>query len=341
MIEIGLDRGGNRMQAARRSIPPGVWKLVKGLVSVGLLAWLVLRFDWMAVLGTLSAVSAPVAGLGFILMILAQMLGARRLQLLLAAQQIRVSYFYVLRLTFVGLFAGNFLPSTVGGDAVKVLALVRAGYGKGAPAACVVLDRLVNMAAVLSLSPTVLVAPRLLEPGLATTVRWSVAGLAAGGVVLAGLLVVARQPLLRWLKATDPTPSQDSRWHRLLNSLVAIGARWAAKPRLLVVTFVLSWAAVLLGSNAGWVIARGLGMSIGIVEWTAVVVLVYLVTLPPVSLNGLGVQEVSLVYLLSRLGATPGQALAMAVFSRLLQVGTSLLGAFDTLSWRVWDRKGD
>ncbi len=70
-----------------------------------------------------------------------------------------------------------------------------------------------------------------------------------------------------------------------------------------------------------------MGFPVSFIEFVAVYTLVYLATLVPISLNGIGVQEVAFVYLLPHLGATPEQALALALIARVFYVATSLPGA--------------
>lgn len=329
-----LDSKNNLVENPLRRVLPLVWKLLKGLVSLGLLAWLAFHFDWSSTLTSLHAVPWFVTGLGFLLMILAQMLGARRLQLLLTAQEIQIGYFYSLRLTFAGLFAGNFLPSSVGGDAIKVLALARTGYGTGTPTACVVVDRVINLVAAAFLLPTVAIVPELIEPKIINAAGLSVTGLLLGGVLLSGVIYVGRWPVVRHLKTISQASALATKAHSVFALLSTIASRWATKPRLLLTALGLSWAALLAGIGTAWVTSQGLGIAVGFVELTAVVILLYFAALLPISFNGLGIQEVSLVYMLGRLGATPEQALALAVFSRLFQVGTSLLGTFDILAWQ-------
>lgn len=334
MVRDVLVGGRNWVENSQLCLWPLAYNLFKVSAPLGLLAWLALRSDWSRALGVLRAVPWFVSGLGFLLMILAQMLGALRLQQLLAAQEIRINYLYSLRLTFAGLFTGNFLPSTVGGDAVKVLALARGGHGKGTPTASVVVDRLINLVAVASLLPAVVLVPKLFEPGVPGGIEFGRAGLVLAGGVLIGVVYVARGHALRRVEVVNSGSTLQSRAHRLVHSISVIAGRWVTKPEMLLVTLCLSWVSVLSAIVAVWVAARGLGIRIGFVELLAVVVLVYFAALLPISLNGLGIQEVSMVYLLSRLGVSPEQGLALAVLVRLLYVGTSLLGVFEVLAWQ-------
>jgi uncharacterized membrane protein YbhN (UPF0104 family) len=57
--------------------------------------------------------------------------------------------------------------------------------------------------------------------------------------------------------------------------------------------------------------------------------LTYFVTLFPISINGLGVQELSMTFLLTQLGGlSPSESATVALLTRLLFIITSLPGAF-------------
>jgi hypothetical protein len=72
-----------------------------------------------------------------------------------------------------------------------------------------------------------------------------------------------------------------------------------------------------LGSHADFWLVAGL--------WC----LTYFVTLVPISINGYGIQELSLTYLLSSIaGLSAAASLTVAVLIRVLYTGVSLVGAF-------------
>jgi uncharacterized membrane protein YbhN (UPF0104 family) len=72
-----------------------------------------------------------------------------------------------------------------------------------------------------------------------------------------------------------------------------------------------------LGGHVGFWLIAGL--------WS----LSYFVTLVPISINGYGVQELSLTFLFSTVaGLTTATSLTLALLIRALYVGVSLIGAF-------------
>lgn len=81
-------------------------------------------------------------------------IGAYRLKLLLAPQKTYLSYFTSLRLTYLGAFFDVFMVTSVGGDAIKALYLAPlAPKGqKTAAVSCLLLDRLVGLLGLLTLT---------------------------------------------------------------------------------------------------------------------------------------------------------------------------------------------
>jgi len=328
-----MERRDLKIEDQTRRTPHYLFPLLRVFASLALITWLVVRFEWEEALRTLQTVPWFVIGLGICLFILGQILGARRLQLLLVRQQIYISLNYSLRLTLAGLFASNFLPSTVGGDAIKVLVLVRQGYGKTATTATIVADRVINLFAMVFLLPTVLTVPGIINPAIVNDIGFraaivtAVAGLFVGAVYLLGRYAQRKS------RTSDAEVILPSRGQRFLGSLALLTSRWLAEPKMLLAASALSWASVFSAFVATWIVALGLNINIGILALIPVLVVVYFVTLLPISVNGLGVQEVSVVYLLTNLGIVPGQALALAVIMRLLYVATSLFGVYDMVNW--------
>ncbi len=309
------------------------WKLLKLLISFALLTWLVLRFDWGEVITTIGEVPAWMILLAFTVYVSGQLFSAHRLQILLHAQHIQVSYFYTIRLTFLALFSGNFLPSTVGGDAVKVVTLTRQGHRLDQVAATLVIDRLINIAAMLIFVPSVLWVelPETATFGLTlpqfNTTQWGLALL----IIVIGLSVVYKILLLSKQTASWVLTIQ-TKVGNIFKNLLTIAQRWVDQPIVILRSFVLSWLSLLTAFLTAWIVAKGLQIDGNLIEITGIEVIVYFISLLPISINGWGVQEVGRLQFLAGVGATSSQGLALAVLMRLLFFGTSLLGAFELLT---------
>jgi len=260
-------------------------------------------------------------------MIVSQLLTSRRLQILLTAQGVSISYFMSVRVTLVGLFSSNFLPSTMGGDVVKMVILAQQRHDTAVSVASVFADRIANLLATVLLLPSLASLGSLLDPRTARRIGEVGIVSVAVGLVLAGGIYVSRHAVHRWLWA-EQSGSLISKFKGVVVRLIEIAVTWGQQPRVFVWSLLLSLGSVLSSVLGLWLVARSLDMKVSYLEMLAIAVLVYFITLIPISLNGLGTQEVSLVFLLTGLGTTETQALALAIVARLLYILPSLLGAF-------------
>jgi uncharacterized protein (TIRG00374 family) len=297
------------------------------VTSCGLICWLVLNTNWSDFRAALDDLSAWMVVLAFTLVLLSQSFGAMRLKLLLKSQHIRVSVPYSVYLTFVGLFASNFLPGTVGGDVMKVVLLARRGHRKAVATACVVTDRLINMAAMCLLLPSVLSIAGIFNIQARTLLPSAMIFLLSA--IIAAIFLGPR--LLRLLVAYtgrhDPSdPSFLARMGRGLHGLLRMLQKWAHAPWQLAGYLAISALLIATSILSMWTIAVSLHTPIAFVEFVAVVVLVYFAAQAPISLNGLGIAEAGFVYLFAQLGMPPESGLTIAAMNRLFYIAASAAG---------------
>jgi len=301
-----------------------LWTFLKILASTALLLWLFATIDWTQFARTLRAIPSQLLATGLLVAFFGQLLCAWRLQVLLHVQSVDVRYRFSIRLTLLGLFAGNFLPSTIGGDALKIVLLARQGYGTAVSTLSVAADRILGLAAFALLLPTVLAAPHIV--GLQHLEQSAqIAGLAVvtGFLAIAGLVFF----LLKFSKSRMTASMRLGRFANVISTVTSTLRRWTKRPADLLFAMALSLAATLAGIVSVWIQAHPIGLSLSLIDFMAVYALVYFAALVPISLNGVGVQEMAFVYLLPRVGATPEQAMALALIARFFLVAISLPGA--------------
>lgn len=279
---------------------PWFWVRVLGTVlALSLLVWLLWEQNWGALLSALGRLSVQVLGTALGLYWLGLPINAWRWRTLLRGVGIPISWKKAVRLVLAGAFVSNFLPSTVGGDALRVAGILDIADLNTAFAS-VVVDRGLNVIAMYSFLPLTWKTFGTFLPA----VGWS------GGMKAAGLL--------------------GGFWWRLgklLKKFIgAIGA-WMRSPRTLAAGLVISWLSLLPSFTATWILARSLGIPVAWYEVAGATVISYTMGLLPISLNGYGVREVTVVGLYSLLGATTEQAVMLALVTRFLMVLSTLTGA--------------
>jgi uncharacterized protein (TIRG00374 family) len=298
----------------RRSL----FRILKVVVSLGLLTYLVHR----AGVAEIAAVfrSADTAGLALALAVYLStvVLISWRWRILLSSQDVSIPFGRLLRLYFIGFFFNNFLPTSIGGDIYRVLGAGRTGGRRATVAASVLVERLMGMLAVsvLAILAAVVVVRQLADGG--------VRGLTLGfGVVMIVLMAVFFHPrtfgLMENLIRRIHLWGLEDKLLRLHDALDLYKRNGSA----LVMVFLLSLAYQLLIVLFSFLVGRALGLAIPLRYFLLCVPFTVIISLVPISINGLGVRESGYVFLLAKIGFSSSQAVSLS----LLIYGLSLLAS--------------
>jgi uncharacterized protein (TIRG00374 family) len=93
---------------------------------------------------------------------------------------------------------------------------------------------------------------------------------------------------------------------------------FAADRRNLATFFGLTFGEQLLPILDTWLVARGMGIDVGVLYFVAALPLALLISRLPISIDGIGVFEGMFIVLMSLAGLSAVQAVAIAVTSRIL-----------------------
>ena len=295
-----------------------ILRTVGTLISIALLIDLLYQQGWEQIIAVIRQIPPWRLVLALGLMIVSRFAVAARWHALLHSADIPgeapISFRQTLRVNFAGLFASNFLPTTVGGDLVRFAGIVQLGYDAAVGAASLIADRLVGMAGMVMVVP--LSFPVLLNQD------W--AGLESGvsgqaGTWRPGLAVTV---LGRWLGRLWSSGRQAFR--RIYDALKF----WLKQPRALLASFGYTWVNMLCLFGVLSLIVNSQGQAMPFWLIAGLYSLVYFVTLIPISINGYGLQEFSMTLIFSNLGrASISEGLAAALLFRTIMMLVSLPGA--------------
>ncbi len=289
--------------------------VAKFVVSAGLL-WLIAgRVDSRAALA--AAAGLPAAALAAALLALALQGGllAWRWHRVTALIGARLPFPEALRLTFVGLFFNQALPSSIGGDGLRIWGACRAGVAPGLAAASVVIERASGLFALALLA------------ALALPSVWD--GLGGGPLGTVLLLVPPAAALGLALLATA------DRWaaRRLPRALAAAaeatgaGLREIARsPRAAAEIMALGALASMAGIMGAYALGRGLGIALGPEAYFALVGGAILASALPLSIAGWGLREAAAVTLFAAVGVPGDRALSLSVLFGVAMIAVALPG---------------
>ena len=220
-----------------------------------------------------------------------------------------------------GQFVGNFLPSTIGGDVLRVSRLTNSSTVPGTSVfASVVIERLTGWIVLPLLTLAgLLLSPSLLRLGMASRLALA---LSLGTLVLLGAIVYAagsRRMAGRF--------AANEGWTRFIGAvhlgIDSLRRRPQAAAGIVAVATIYQLSPILVA----WFATRALGLNLPMVALLAFTPVVAIAQVLPLSLNGLGLREGALVLFLGPLGVSAGQAVAVGLIIYAATLAVSLLGA--------------
>jgi hypothetical protein len=281
------------------------------LVSLGLMALVFYKLDLSEFVGLMRGARLLYITAAVALIIGDLVLGAYRWQRLLRALGISVPLSTLTASYFVGLFFNNFLPTSMGGDVVRIYDVARYSRQPSASAASVVAER------ALSALAQGLIALLGLALGYEVTKRF--AGEIAAIFAVLCLVLVALLLGDHWGRKISLLRG------RVMEALGSISFCLRDKSLALWVVFVsLFFHAVIVLIN--YAIFLALGADVSLAYCFLVIPIILFITLLPVSINGLGIREWAYIYFFGRLGLSMAEAVAASLLFFILLILVSLIG---------------
>jgi len=274
-----------------------VLQLAGTILAVVLLVVLVRENGWEEILATFRKLKASDLLLVTVLFLISRTSMALRWHVLLRSGGIEMRLKDSISLTYTGLFASNFLPSTIGGDVVKLAGAMQMGYDRAVCLASIAADRLVGMTGMTMVLP------------IGLTHSWSLLG------------------------TTTPVSLSVAAWSKrliaFLKRTISVFKLWLKKPASLLGSLAFTWLHMLCLFGSIYIFVDELGNHTSFWLIAGLWSITYFITLLPISVNGFGVQELAFTFFMSNVaGVTPAVSLSVAVLIRAFFMLSSLPGAF-------------
>jgi len=269
------------------------------ILAVGLLIYLLSRQGWSEIVSAAGQIAWWRFVLALILVMISRFAVAGRWHVLMHSAGTGITPRQSIRLTFAMLFSSNFLPTTIGGDVVRLAGAIRLGFDQAISLASLVVDRLIGMTGMAMALPF----------GIPAYIQYATS-------------LPATSITIPWL---NPIAEKI---RRFLHDLMLALKVWINKPRSLLGALGFTWMHMLCTFAMIRLLLGGMGehISFWLVMglWSAT----YFITLIPISINGMGVQELAITFFYVAIGGIfQSSGLTLALLMRLLQMIASLPGA--------------
>lgn len=284
-------------------------KLIRLAVSAALLGLIAWRTDWSEIARSFARLHVELWLAGVGLLLVSQVVSARRWQLFAFELRFERTVPQLLGYYLIGMYFNLLLPTSVGGDVIRAWYL-NAGAGRRLAAfAAVFLERFSGLLVLIAVACLAVLLSPLTLPWWIPCAVWSIGGVTACG--LAALPLLTRGHFV---------PARRREQLRVMLDALH-SPRTFARATLLSVFVQIANVVVV------WLIGVGLDAPVPIGYYFVFVPMVSLLTLLPISVNGMGVREGGVALFLAQLPGVPeGTAVTLALLWFASGAAVSLVG---------------
>jgi uncharacterized protein (TIRG00374 family) len=303
------------------------WWILRIAVSVALVTLLISRLDVRNMASFLARADWWLVALTLVTVAFDRSLMAGRWIYLLEGLGIHAPRVRVVKIFFLSTFFGSFLPTGIGGEAVRAVSFSRLSSKSVESIASVAMDRIMGMLSMLLIGLVALVVfyriyphPALLGTVLALSLA-AVAGLA---------LLLSPSFHRRILSRIQPDGGEEAQsgWRGAARRAIGAMERYRSQPGLLGLVLAMSVGVQLLRILQAYLLSEAMALDTALVYFFCFVPVILLITMLPISVSGLGTTNLAYVALFGSVGMDPDGAFVLSVLILALGVIGNLPGGF-------------
>ncbi len=298
---------------------------VRAVVTLLLLAFLLKSMKWSMLVTTIMHVSHTFLLIGLSAGVLCIIFSAYGWRSVVLAENIKADLARLIDLYLVGISFSHFLPTSMGGDAVKAYYVGRDSRNTPGATSAVLMSRITSFVGMLliALPALVILHAHFTDQVVISFLLLSLLLIAA---ILGSALVALLLPKLssRFLKGKW---THNRVFVKVLEVGVALSYAFRRPRSLLSATLfgMLFWVASFL-NYYGY--AAALGLHVPLTFYAIAIPFVSIIAALPISINGFGVREGAFVYLFSTIHVPPTTSLSLALLMDAQVLLFGLIGGY-------------
>jgi len=291
--------------------------LLRTTVSIFLLTWLALTIDWTQMAASLQMVKGIwiIAAIAWI--VLSIVISTWKWRVVLNAQGLELPWRDLWNAYWEGQFFNNFLPSSIGGDAMRIIRVGQLCGDTAGATASVVIERIL---ATMGLAITGILGGFMVKQPDYRIVS-IFAALMVFGIFL--MVIITRGRLPVWIE------KRSGRFLTFLKRMQVHGNRFKGKERQIIIITLLSVVFQIAVVGVNYCIFQALHItSVGILDAFYIIPLASVAAMLPIGINGYGLREGAYVALLGMYSVNRGTAFVASLLFAFLVSLCSLYGAW-------------
>ncbi len=295
----------NRFERIRHVLANPLFKLLVSLVIVSFFIYTIDINKLASTFRTFTWVSILVI---ILLSLLRNLVGSWRFKIILHKR--KVSFFVIVKQYFIASFYNNILPTAIGGDAVRMAMMTKYDLKASEAIGLVTFERIVGLFAEVLLALICChfwQAPKMVMYGLYGLF------IALIGSFLFFKLIIRKRNL-----------KIDS---KLYVWIINVFECMIVNKRIFVKAVVLSLLYQVVSVFVTIYIAYAIGLNVDIFVFLTLLPLIWLFTMIPISFGGVGLREMSFIYLFNKVGYTNVESMTISLGTYFSLLISGLVGA--------------
>ena len=283
------------------------------------------RAGWQNLFGTFTQISLPYLAISIAVGFLLMFVSAFKWYMLLRSRSIHVSVWRLYAYYIVGMFFNLLLPTTVGGDVVRMTELGRHTGNYADAVASVFVERFTGLATLSALALIAVVVNVQMF-----NIPWVTVGLGVMIVGISGVIwFVIDERLLHFAQRIlgSRLPLLGTFFAKLEKFQQAVVA-YKSDPVALVTTIFISLLFYLLAVVNVWVSALAFGSDLSFIDMLVAVPVILTIMNLPISVGGIGLMEFAYTVTLELFGASSALAISTALLIRAKSFLYAGIGGF-------------
>jgi uncharacterized protein (TIRG00374 family) len=294
--------------------------IIKFFLSLFLILLISIKVNWAEVWSIAKTSNLEILAFVLILKGFGVLISAYRWLILLRVQGIERSIHKLHIYYYIGFFFNNFLPTTIGGDVVRIYKASAGTKEMMRVTASVVAERILGLGALLTLAAVgLLLNISSIKMSRIIEVRFGFVAVIAALISLGSFVYISQKINLARFRVFRLIQNK-------ISNLISQLSNYKNVPSAISAGFVYSLLFQFLIVVNNFLLGRSIRESPNILGLLFIVPTIMLVSMIPISINGIGLKEAAYVSLFPLIGIRPEAALVIAVLSRFFDIILSLIG---------------
>ena len=296
----------------------------KSIVSLSLIYYLFITIPWGEVSEVVFSASIYWLIISVLVQILSFILLALRWRVILRNFESNISFYDIIKVSFIGIAINNVLPGSIGGDFVRGAYIIKKGVSLKDSISSLVADRVLGLFIVLVFACTFLFFYGNKHPSLHHMNMIVIFMILALSSIILFFKTNVFMDLIKWTLNKILSSSFYNKTVSMIDDLY----QYQISKHVVFKVFLITIAAMFLEVLVFWFASKSLGMDYSFYIFIISVPLIVIISALPISLGGFLVRESSGLFLLNMLGIEMIHASSIVILFIPILLFSSIPGVY-------------